>query len=977
MKFTYADMSLHACHLAAAMAAFLVIYAAYVAFMVCIAQMYVPAGGKGSPPSYRSVLSALPCVWIITTVNALLTSAVGCVAFYQLHVFSYDMPRTADWLVTSGVSYACCVVFCAYLVVDGVMCVLAYGANANIGVAHHSMYFALVLYLVCTKKEAFFCFAMIEELPSLVVGLVICTTGSKKSILLTGAMVRSLRLALHVYIAMQTVLCTGDAHDAAFYLAAWVMHLQWYGSWMHSYVGGVAKVIGTQADASMPSVASAIANIGMCELLFTGVHAGSILWRFAKKGSWSGAMAAEAAGCVLTTAYALKCLYSVHKKHYLNAALASGDTIVYNISWEDPREEREALDIGRGDVILTIASAGCNVLDYLIEGPDAIVACDMNPAQLAVLRLKMLCIQHLEHGQFFSLWAESDVTTFEAVYTSKLRGYMSGDDKTFWDKHGVSLFGNNFFYAGTSGTQAYWLRFILPLFFPLWWMQKTVTKVPLLGGYVVAVARQVMMPALKATCCVFAPLGGVPPRQLALTVDHFSAFTDAFIDMLGRRMWLDDNYFYHAYMKGRWTTACCPRYLKREHFADLKRYIGEGRVHVFHGTVAEAAATRDDFTVASLLDSMDWMDDDMIAGQLSVLIPRMKPGKRQGAAVFWRGVSPFVHSPVLGSLMPEQLHEIDGRERVGWYLSQWIALVEPGVALGWDVSASSLGPAIGTGRVLRNTLMQDAHVGFEMAKQACASTKSSPEFYANQSDVYDGFREELLPGRQRQLQHGIPWRHLEPGSTWLSVGCGTARDLEYVVEAVKLLCVHVYLLDLSPALLAVAEKRVEELGVAENVTFICGDVNRVLGHAGPAACDQDKATPCDQTVDDQQKSHMPMQFDVVTCTYCLTMIPDWQAALECMRAAVKPGGYLSLLDFTVRSGHAGSFVQRFTRWWFSNDGVYLNHEQPAQLRVSSEFAEVWYDEGTSRVPYTILYPTHYTYTGRKKNQAPTAVTTEK
>ena len=39
--------------------------------------------------------------------------------------------------------------------------------------------------------------------------------------------------------------------------------------------------------------------------------------------------------------------------------------VIYNISWEDPRVEREELKLSSDDVVLTISSAGCNVLDYL------------------------------------------------------------------------------------------------------------------------------------------------------------------------------------------------------------------------------------------------------------------------------------------------------------------------------------------------------------------------------------------------------------------------------------------------------------------------------------------------------------------------------------------------------------------------------------------------------------------------------------
>jgi hypothetical protein len=41
---------------------------------------------------------------------------------------------------------------------------------------------------------------------------------------------------------------------------------------------------------------------------------------------------------------------------------------IYNVSWEDPRLDMRVLNVNEDDHVLTIASAGDNVLDYLIEG---------------------------------------------------------------------------------------------------------------------------------------------------------------------------------------------------------------------------------------------------------------------------------------------------------------------------------------------------------------------------------------------------------------------------------------------------------------------------------------------------------------------------------------------------------------------------------------------------------------------------------
>merc|ERR1711959_653356 len=85
--------------------------------------------------------------------------------------------------------------------------------------------------------------------------------------------------------------------------------------------------------------------------------------------------------------------------------------------------------------------------------------------------------------------------------------------------------------------------------------------------------------------------------------------------------------------------------------------------------------------------------------------------------------------------------------------------------------------------------------------------KDSTEFYKQQGREYDGFREALLPDRDLLLRHVVPWSHSP--KTWVSIGCGTARDIEYVTNQVLKTQTKVYLVDLSPALLEIAHDRVK------------------------------------------------------------------------------------------------------------------------------------------------------------------------
>ena len=99
---------------------------------------------------------------------------------------------------------------------------------------------------------------------------------------------------------------------------------------------------------------------------------------------------------------------AVHRHSLMswNGLLERGFTLafrdlVYPMIWEDPRVDIAALDIRPSTRMITIASGGCNVLDYLAEGPSEIVAVDLNRAHIALNRLKLVALRQLDNlGSF-------------------------------------------------------------------------------------------------------------------------------------------------------------------------------------------------------------------------------------------------------------------------------------------------------------------------------------------------------------------------------------------------------------------------------------------------------------------------------------------------------------------------------------------------------------------------------------------------
>jgi S-adenosylmethionine-diacylglycerol 3-amino-3-carboxypropyl transferase len=129
------------------------------------------------------------------------------------------------------------------------------------------------------------------------------------------------------------------------------------------------------------------------------------------------------------------------------------NNLVYNTCWEDPRLDREALQIGPSDAILVITSAGCNALDYALCGPGHVYAVDMNPRQNALLDLKMAGIRGLEFEEFFRMFGEGHLPGARRIYHDKLRRSLPDWSRNWWDTK-IKWFENrrnSFYFRGTSG----------------------------------------------------------------------------------------------------------------------------------------------------------------------------------------------------------------------------------------------------------------------------------------------------------------------------------------------------------------------------------------------------------------------------------------------------------------------------------------------------------------------------------------------
>ncbi len=138
--------------------------------------------------------------------------------------------------------------------------------------------------------------------------------------------------------------------------------------------------------------------------------------------------------------------------------LCHGNQLVYNTCWEDPRLDRVALELGPGDRLLVITSAGCNALDYALDEPERIDTVDINPRQNALLELKQAAIRGLDYEDFFQLFGRGKIENWESLY-KQLRPHLTPDSQKYWDKNGKFFLGqgrrDSFYFRGSAGMFAW------------------------------------------------------------------------------------------------------------------------------------------------------------------------------------------------------------------------------------------------------------------------------------------------------------------------------------------------------------------------------------------------------------------------------------------------------------------------------------------------------------------------------------------
>jgi len=375
--------------------------------------------------------------------------------------------------------------------------------------------------------------------------------------------------------------------------------------------------------------------------------------------------------------------------------------LVYNTCWEDPRLDREALELGPDDRVLVITSAGCNALDYALDGPRHVHAVDLNPKQNALLELKRAGIRTLDYETFFAMFGRGRVRGFRDIYEGTLRPELPEAARKYWDSH-QHFFADrrgkpSFYFRGTSG---FFARAVNRYLDSVASVRDSLEAI--LAARSIEAQREIYERNLRETVwsrwlrwiirrdATLSLLGVPRPQRVQVERDYVGGigqFIEDCVEAVFARLPLADNYFWRVYLTGEYTPECCPEYLKPDNFERLKGGLVD-RVSTHTDSVTGFLRRNQPvITRFVLLDHMDWLSTFRQA-DLSEEWQAIVDSAAPGARILWRSGglrSDFVDRVLVrfgqrparvGEILnydrsqATRLHE---RDRVHTYGSFWIA----------------------------------------------------------------------------------------------------------------------------------------------------------------------------------------------------------------------------------------------------------------------------------------------------------------
>jgi S-adenosylmethionine-diacylglycerol 3-amino-3-carboxypropyl transferase len=318
--------------------------------------------------------------------------------------------------------------------------------------------------------------------------------------------------------------------------------------------------------------------------------------------------------------------------------------LVYPQIWEDPVVDLEALNLKEGEHLIAIASGGCNVLSYLAAAPVTVTAVDLNPAHVALNKLKVAALAHLpDYEAFRSFFGEANRRDNVDAYFTYLQPHLDAATRNYWEsrdrigRRRIGYFASNFYRHGLLG------NFIAAGHILARLHGKNPRRVLVAKDR--AEQRQIFESELAPLferrhirwlldkpAALFGL--GIPPSQFEALKGKEASMADVLRQRLERLACdfdLTDNYFAWQAFGRRYGTedaAPLPPYLKSESFLKLRKRSQD--VAVVHASLTEHLAAKPAASLDAyvLLDAQDWMTDSQLGALWDEIARTAKPGAR-------------------------------------------------------------------------------------------------------------------------------------------------------------------------------------------------------------------------------------------------------------------------------------------------------------------------------------------------------------
>ena len=340
------------------------------------------------------------------------------------------------------------------------------------------------------------------------------------------------------------------------------------------------------------------------------------------------------------------------------------ENLVYNTCWEDPRCDRELLQMDANSRVVMLTSAGCNALDYLLDDPQSIDCVDVNPRQNALLDLKSALIQYGDHATLFDFFGTGKHEDAEDIFEDILNPHLDDYSKKYWANNlhffSGTGFRKSFYWYGSAGSAAFLVKTVLET------NPKTRKLVHQLFECTDLEAQQELYARLEPRLIntltswlfnrhVFQSMLGVPEAQQNLARLTYKNGMAGYVQQCFRKVFTEisvtDNYFWKVYLLGEYSEDCCPNYLNKVHFETLRDRVGRIKTHT--STLSQFLQDHPGkYTHFVLLDHQDWMaahDLPALREEWQLILQNSAPNARilmRSAAIQVDFIPEFVYQKV-------------------------------------------------------------------------------------------------------------------------------------------------------------------------------------------------------------------------------------------------------------------------------------------------------------------------------------------